>query len=204
MTVVSIKITGNLPSAYRIGLSDGSLFSLNPQYLPPEYRNEGYFCPEKNINAHEERALRFASACCRAEKAALRLTARAEQNRAGLVRKLKQRGHEDRCVNAITVRLSGIGILDDSRYAALWIRARLNRGVCGPNRLIRSLIERGVDRNIALEARKTVLDFERETALLIRYLEKKGLLPGADPYLKQRLKQEGFSRAVLKTYWESL
>ncbi|MDR2746379.1 MAG: RecX family transcriptional regulator [Treponema sp.] len=185
-------------------MSDGSLFSLNPQYLPPEYRNEGYFCPEKDISANEERALRFASACCRAEKAALRLTARAEQNRAGLIRKLEQRGHEERCIKAVVTRLGGIGILDDSRYAALWIRARLNRGVCGPYRLIQTLMERGVNRHIALEARKTVLDFERETALLIRYLEKKGLLPEADPYLKQRLKREGFSSVVLKAYWESL
>jgi SOS response regulatory protein OraA/RecX len=203
MTVTSIKITGGVLPLYRIGLSDGSLFSLNPRYLPPEYQDEGFFYPEKEIDSNEEGALRFASACYRTERVALQLTARAEQTGVGIARKLEKRGHESRCIKTVISRLIDLEILLDSRFAALWVQSRLSRSACSPNRLLHGLLQRGVDRDTAREACKTILNFERETALLSRYLEKKGLAPGEDPYLKQRLKQEGFSSAVLQAYWES-
>jgi regulatory protein len=188
----------------RVGLSDGALFSLNSNYLPRPFRGRDYFFPGKALSAEEDAALRFASGCYRAERAALRLAARAEQTCAGLRRKLEQRGHRADHADAAVGCLTDLGILDDRRFAERWIRSRLSRGAGSPLRLINGLCRRGVDRNIAREARKTTLDFDLETELLGRFIEKKYPAPdsGNTRSLRALLRREGFSSQALERYWD--
>jgi regulatory protein len=206
VSVTTLNETGAGRGIIRIGLSEGSLFSLNTSYLPPSFQEGGYFFPGKEISAEEDQALRSAAGCYRAEQAALRLVARAEQTCAGLRHKLEQRGHRADHANAAVSRLTELGILDDRRFAERWIRSRLYRGADSPLRLVKGLCRRGIDRNTAGEARKNALDFDLETELLGRFIAKKYPQPergGRESrFLKALLKREGFSPPVVERYWD--
>ncbi|MDR3123154.1 MAG: RecX family transcriptional regulator [Treponema sp.] len=190
----------------RIGLSDGALFSLNPFYLPRHFQGGDYFFPGKELSAEEAGALCFAAGCYRAERAALRLAARAEQTCAGLRGKLEIRGHDAAHAQAAVAYLRELGIVDDRRFAERWIRSRLYRGADSPLRLINGLCRRGIDRNIAREARLTALDFDLEIELLGKFIAKKhpAAVPGNGDarFLRALLKSEGFSPSVLERYWD--
>ncbi|MDR2080053.1 MAG: recombination regulator RecX [Treponema sp.] len=212
MVATSIKSTGTKagPVIFRIGLSDGSLFSFNPVYLPYAFQGGDYFFPGKEINPEEETGLRFAADCFRAERAALRLVARAEQTRAGITRKLEQRGHESSRIQAVVSYLTELKIVDDRRFAGRWIQSRLYRGADSPLRLIAGLCRQGIDRSTAQSACKSILDFERETELLQKFIAKRyagnsarGDRPDQEArFFRGQLKREGFSARALEWYWE--
>jgi len=203
MIIISLKSEAK-DELFRIALSDGSLFSFRNCYLPPELQNTHNFDPAsaegKEITAAEEAAFRGASACLRAEKAALRLIARAEQCTSGLARKLEKRGYERTCVNAVISRLSSLRLLDDSRYACLWLESRL-RFARSPRRLLISLCAHGIDRGDAQAAMKKVLDEEAENSMIARFVKtyerKEGGGENAARSLKHLLKSEGFSQAAI-------
>jgi regulatory protein len=214
MVVTSIKSTGTKadPVIFRIGLSDGSLFSFNSVYLSHSFWGRDYFFPGKEISPEEEIALRFAADCFRAERVALRLVARAEQTRAGITRKLEQRGHESSHIQAVVSYLTGLKIVDDRRFARRWIQSRLYRGADSPLRLIAGLCRQGINRSTAQSACKLILDFEQETALLQKFITKRYPAAGnsacGNPpdqqarFFRGQLKREGFSAQVLEWYWE--
>jgi regulatory protein len=166
LTIVSLKSEAG-GELNRIELSDGSLFSFRLCYLPPDMIKN---CEPREINAAEEAGFRFASECLRAERTALRLIARAEQSVSGLTYKLERRGHGTACVIAAVSRLVELKLLDDRRFAQLWLESRL-RLTRSPRRLLSSLAGRGIDREDAQTALKAVLDEETEFALLKRFAE---------------------------------
>ncbi|MDR1109088.1 MAG: recombination regulator RecX [Spirochaetaceae bacterium] len=206
MTVVSLKVGTGSEAAllvFRIGLADGSLFSFRLLYLPVELQGEDFFSPGRDLSSAEEEACRFAAACYRTERAALRLVARAEQTRRGIARKLELRGFTAPCIQAVVSCLEGRGIIDDERYAASWLRLRLGRSAEGPRKLLAALLRRGIPSSSAGEALKTVLDFPTESVLLNRYLKKNRFSnPKEERFLKKQLKYEGFSPAVIEAVWE--
>jgi len=168
LTIVSLK-SGNDIS--RIEFSDGSLFSFKDCYLPGAFI-AGNYAAGSEINADEEGAFRFASACLRAEKRALQLIARAEQNVFGISRKLHKRGHEPDCIRAVVAQLCETGLLDDRRYARLWLESRIARQASSPRRLLAALRARGIDRRDAEAALKETLNDDAERQLLERYVQK--------------------------------
>jgi regulatory protein len=219
MTVESIKIAerssenGILlktdPSVYRIVLSDGALFSFKADYLPPECPLDQAYVPGRELSPDEVEALYFAASCYRTERAALRLTARAEQHSFGISRKLEQRGHTAPCVRAVVARLSSAGIVNDSRYASLWIQARLVRpSGATPRSLTESLRRRGLDRETVQTALAAALEGEAEADLLRACLEKNRRRPSlrfrsvGEGRLRQALRHEGFSPEVLDRFRE--
>ena len=200
MTILSIKSETKSETndgLQRVELSDGSLFSLRICYLPPEV-SKSAAVEGKEINAEEEDAFRFASACLRAEKAALKLIARAEQTCLGLSRKLEKRGHKAACIRAVISRLTGLGLVNDRRFARLWLESRL-RLTRSPRRLLSALCGRGIDRDDAGAALKTVLDEETEFALLSRFA-KKHSKKNEGRSMKYMLRNEGFSRQAIQKY----
>ena len=151
-----------------------------------------------------------------AEKAALRLIARAEQCSAGLARKLEKRKHDPAVIREVISKLSELKLLDDSRFARLWLQSRL-RFARSPRRLHASLCARGIDRDEAESALKEALDAETEKVLLARFVNKSARKlrnmrrkPGGSEYnsedvtrsLKFLLKGEGFSSAAIEEYLE--
>jgi regulatory protein len=204
LLAVSVKtsITRAGPTLIRIGLSDGALFSFNIFYLPVLFQGEDYFFPGKEISAEEKAALDFAAGSYRAERAALRLVARAEQTRAGLSVKLEKRGHATVHARAAVSYLVELNIVDDLRFAGGWIRSRLRRGTDSPLGLVSGLCRRGIDPRVAREACKRALDLETEMDLLGKFIAKKR--PGLDgegsdaSFFRALLKREGFSPAALE------
>jgi regulatory protein len=204
MIIISIK-SGNGDDSQRIELSDGSLFSYKNCYLPADSPGvaEGL-----ELNAAAEEGFRFASACLRAEKAALQLIARAEQNTFGLFRKLKKRGHDSACVRAVIGQLCETGLLDDRRFARFWLESRIRCQASSPRLLLAALCAR-VDRDDAEAVLKETLDNETERALLERYMQKlRRKLKTSDDdsastrSLRYALKSEGFSSSVIQAFFD--
>jgi regulatory protein len=213
MTLVSLKSdTENSAEFIRITLSDDSVFSFKTCYLSQIVSDLFLWGMGREISPAEEEDLRFAAACYRAERAALRLITRAEQTQTGLSRKLEHRGHDQASVAAVVSRLVSLGLINDERYAGLWIRSRLARRsgkVPTPRKLSAALRNRGIDSFTAGKVLKNILDTETELALLGRYMEqassgtKNSLQTLSSGFsLRGILKFEGFSQAVLSIYFE--
>jgi len=136
----------------------------------------------------------------RAEKTALRLIARAEQCTGGLSRKLERRGFDSACISEVISKLTELNLLDDSRFARLWLESRL-RLPRSPRRLLSSLCARGIAHEEAQTAIKNTLDEETELALLARFAKKYSRKAKGEPRaLKYLLKNEGFSSAAIKRF----
>ena len=220
MTIISIKQETDGESR-RIELSDGSVFSFMPCYLPEINNDESlcynFFtpgnCEGREINANEEEGLRHAAACMRAERAALKLIARAEQSSAGLSLKLGKRGHDSVCIQKALSRLLELRLVDDARYVRLWLESRLNRRADSPRRLLSRLYSRGIDRDLAESRVRAALDAEVELDLLKRHVQKLRKRKNyekiinrntAEPErsLKYYLKGEGFSPQAIELFVE--
>jgi regulatory protein len=210
MTISAIK-SGAGAETRRIEFSDGSLFSFKTCYLSPLFFDDTHYTPGREISPDEEERFRFAGACLRAEKAALRLVARAEQTVFGLSRKLEKAGHQTASIRAVAAQLADLGILDDRRFAGYWLRSRLATRVDTPRRLLAGLCGRGIDRDDAEQALRETLNLETEAALLKRYVEKHRLFSIGDEErvdahqlasLRFLLKREGFSYEAIKYFQE--
>ena len=204
MTVVSLKAEKpGSDGAVTVEFSDGSSLSVITDYLnmgaDPKTDYAG-----RELSGGEEEAFRFAAVCYRAEKTALRLIARAEQSGLGLAAKLERRGFDAAVAKAVISRLLDRNLLDDGRYAELWIRSRLAlRKAQSPQRLLAALGKRGIGRTLSLKALEKVLDPEAEYALLLSYLSKTRFPESEKAFsLKAQLKREGFSSAVFDRYFD--
>jgi len=161
--------------------------------------------PEE-ATAGEETSFSSSPEYLNTEKFALRLIARAEQCSAGLARKLEKRGCDTACVNEVISRLTELRLLDDSRFARLWLESRL-RFARSPRRLLASLCTRGIDRDEADAAIGTVLDDDAETAMLERFVKRYARKFGGEGEessrsLKYLLKSEGFSQEAIQRFLE--
>ena len=207
MTVVSIRM-GTEEDLRRVELADGSPFSFRLSHLSQELLSELDFidpAESRELSEAEEEGLLFARDCFLAEKAALQLIARAEQTVFGLGMKLKKRGHGSACTKTVVSGLCEGGLLDDFRYAKLWLELRIAGRSSSPRRLIASLCSKGIDRDDAETALGEVLDDEAEVRLLDRFIHRNQgvcselLLEDADERrsLKHILKGEGFSASAI-------
>jgi len=174
--------------------SDGSELSISTVYLPEGI--EAVFQENKELTLEEEEAFKFAALCYGVEKAALRYIARAEQNSLFLTAKL-ERKHPELVVKKVISHLLDLNLINNERYAELWVRSRLSQGK-SPRWLLASLGKRGINRNSSLNALKKVLDPETEYKLLLKYFEKIGVGEQESAAIpRARLKSEGFSNATL-------
>ncbi|MDR2248001.1 MAG: RecX family transcriptional regulator [Treponema sp.] len=221
MTVVSVKTGGGTegdPLFRRVELSDGTLFSLKTVYLPPEYDVEMLFVPGRDLSGAEVESLHFAASCYRAERSALRLVARAEQCVSGLSAKLQARSFTASCVQAVLNRLCSLEVVSDERFALRWFRARLGRSggpAPSPRGLVVALCRRGIPRETAQKALRSLLTPDAERLLVKRYLAGQGkTMPGEAPaegwkgdstrdrFLRHALRHAGFSPAILDAMQE--
>ena len=167
---------------------------------------------DPQTNPSEQEKSPFAAACLRAEKTALHLIARAEQNVSGLSRKLEKRGHDSACIQTVIERLCEAGLLDDRRYARLWLGTRINQRAASPRRLFAALCSRGIDHDDAEAALKETLDDETEQRILERYAQKLQFRQkdgedespaAARRSLRYTLKSEGFSSAAIQCFFDN-
>jgi regulatory protein len=154
-----------------------------------------------NLNNLQNNPKENFSAGKQAEKIALRLIARAEQSSAGLARKLEMRGCEPSSVKEAIARLTEQGLINDGRFARLWLQSRLRLSRT-PKRLLAGLYARGIPRDIAQTALDEVLDENTEFAMLLRFAKKHA--KKAPEQLKYMLKSEGFSGQAINSYFIAL
>ena len=141
----------------------------------------------------------------KAEKTALKLVARAEQCSGLLSRKLQQKQYSPAVIEAVIARLAGQDLINDRRYAELWLKSKIAKGNKGPLVLKMKLLERGIDKETAEAALEAALTPETEAALLERCLEKlflKSDLKNSD--MRYMLKMQGFSADAINQYFEAI
>ncbi|MCL2412089.1 MAG: recombination regulator RecX [Treponema sp.] len=154
-----------------------------------------------NASTQSEAGDKQHSDCLHVENAALRLIARAEQCAGGLSRKLKKRGYDKYSVNSVIEKLCDLQLIDDNRFARLWLESRLHL-TRSPKRLLISLCARGIDRDDAEAALRNVLDADVENALLVRFAKKyaRKFKSEDSRSLKYFLRSEGFSSGAICEY----
>jgi len=152
----------------------------------------------------EEEAPKFDADCIKAEKIALRLIARAEQNSAGLLVKLEKRGVDPSVARQVISGLLEKKLLDDERFAEYWIRAHLRgKKPLSPLWFLVSLEKRGLEMRISLDAIGKILDEETEFSLLLEYIEKMDVrFKRNSGYLKAKLRRERFSSEVIDRFFD--
>jgi regulatory protein len=129
-----------------------------------------------------------------AENAAFRLAARAEQSSAGLLAKLRARGYTKDAASGALEKLTEQNIVNDERYARMWVesrlRVRMRRKAESPRLLRERLKAKGISQETAVSAIEAALDGETELSLLQTYLEQSAPAPRPS---KDSLRREGFS-----------
>ena len=137
----------------------------------------------------------------------MRLIARAEQNNLGLMVKLEKKGFDSAVVKAVVSTLTDRNLLNDERYAELWLRARLKKKPQSPKTLFFSLLKRGIDKCTSKKALEKVIDPDTEYTLLLKYTEtlKNDMISEKRNFsLRAHLKHESFSPETLERYFDSL
>ena len=148
----------------------------------------------------DEETTLYTSLCYKAEEISLKLIARAEQNSVGLMTKLEKKGFKTDVIRAVVSGLLERGLLNDERYAELWLRSRLKKKAQSPAWLLASLRKKGIDRYSSSKALEKTLDPDTEYAFLLKYIERRGMPAIGD---KAKLKYEGFSKEVLDRYFDN-
>ena len=211
--MVSLNVKNRQESGViKAELADGTSFLFSTDYLN-NISDFSLWEEGKELSSLEEDSLRFAAACYKAEKSALRLIARAEQSCLALTAKLEKRGFEATAVQRVISHLTDTELLNDERYAELWVRSRLSnyhgkrpgRKALSPLWFLSSLQKKGIGRVSSLSAINRVLDEETEYALLLKYLEEMDILEEkGGKFLKIRLKREGFSSGAIERFFETI
>jgi regulatory protein len=138
---------------------------------------------------------------------AIDLLAAAEHCGRSLERKLLARGYAEGEVAQTLSRLAEEDILNDRRFAALWIEFRQRRKDEGGQRLLEGLRRRGVDRQTAEAAVREAALGDEYRAAFFRAKEKiLARAPGArieERGLVSLLLRKGYSRSEIRKYGET-
>ncbi len=122
--------------------------------------------------------------------------------------KLVSKHYELDDVVGVFAKLKKIGLIDDQKFATNYVRDKLSISRRGPRRIYFELIKRGVDKEIADQATKTInKDEELETAVSL-LASRARLWVKLDPIAKKRraiglLARRGFSGTVIRQTLES-
>ena len=206
-TSFSIAVDAPQSSIITLAAQEGtkeSIYIFRSEYSPLE---EDLLAVGRDITPEEQQALLGAAQSYRAEQAALRLAARAEQATRVLIRKLRLKGFPPASAEAAVSYLAAQGIVNDARYARLYLEYQVAHGSHSPRSLRQTLYQRGIPRDSVAEALDSALRTEEgttaELALLEKFLKKYGM-KGAKSQsdVVRRLRAEGFSREAIDEYFQ--
>jgi regulatory protein len=138
-----------------------------------------------------------------ARDAAFRLVARAEQCTFLLSQKLLKKGFDAEAVKAVIGELVAADIVNDGRFAQMWLRSRIASKADTPRRIRAALRTKGIDRSTAVDAVRDCLDIETEMALLGRFARKRfKKTPLEIGNYQAELRVEGFSQDAIRGFLE--
>jgi len=194
MTVQSV-IQGADPEVLNARLSDGSFFLFRIEYLPA-----GMPLPYAGLELTDdvETAYRVASETYASELAALRLISLREHSRFLLALKLKKREFRGDAIDAVLDRLERVGLLDDERFAELWLASRIATRNEGRSKLLAGLLARGVASRTAERSLRNVFTEEAEIEAIRRMAAKAKIdTSRIDAEARSRFRAAGFSGRVV-------
>ena len=143
----------------------------------------------------------------KAEQTALRLIARAEQCSRVLVYKLEKKKFNPHIIKDLIGHLEELDLVNDLRYAQLWLKTRIRNGNKAPRMLNMLLLNKGLDRETVKTALDSAFTPEAETALLRRCIAKfdhDKNKNNTKTALRSFLKMQGFSADAINLYMEEL
>jgi regulatory protein len=195
MTVQSVK-AGADPEILTVGMSDGSFFIFRTVYLDEEAPRPRV---ELVLSDDAEALYRRAAEIYAAELAAIRLIAIREHSRFLLSLKLRRREFGESAIRVVLDRFESMGLLDDERFAVLWLEARIGSKHEGRAKLLAALLGRGVSREIAERALGKTLLEESEIEALRRFAEKAHIdVAKLDEKARRALRSAGFSGKTIR------
>ena len=134
---------------------------------------------------------------------ALRLLSIRPRGARELADRLRKKGAEEGTIEAVIAGLGSAGLVDDNKFARLWIESRMSLKPMGASRLRSELIAKGIDRDIIDSVLSTFKDEMDEEDAALRLAQKKlRLLRGLDTKTARRrlagfLSRRGFSAATV-------
>ncbi len=128
------------------------------------------------------------------EESALRILSIRDHSERELFQKLKKRGFEVERIVSLIERLKETGVLDDRRFAISYARWRRKK-LYGNRKIYAELLNKGVDRELALEAIESVSEEMGEAEAARTLARKKGT---RGEKLFRFLVQRGFSMEVAR------
>lgn len=133
------------------------------------------------------------------------LLAQREHSTADLARKLTKRRYEQEAIDALMQELTQKGLLDDDRFAEMYIRMRSERGM-GPLRIRAELQQQGIARETIKASLMQSDEIWIKTAALAREKRFGKRSLSAEEELKQRrfLEYRGFAIDTVNTVLKSL
>lgn len=198
MKVLSVKI-GASSDIRIVGLEDGSSFFIRKYYLPDALPLFDIIEPARELSDDEYLLLKNIDAYGKTEHIALRLIARAEQYSEGLRFKLLTRGCNESTIPLVFDFLKSEGLLDDKRYAEIWLRQRLRKGNEGKLLLKSRMLNKGLSTEIVMYVLDTVFAEEIEKTALLNYLTKNAMnLESLNAIDRNMLFKQGFSSQILR------
>ena len=129
-----------------------------------------------------------------ARESALRFLTYREHSTKELRRKLQKKGFNEEILEILLSRLKEIALLDDERFAKMWLESRIRKGTLGRHRIIQELRQKGISTSIIKTLLETEFDYETELKLAIKQLEKKLHTIREDDNQKRRSKLYNFLR----------
>ncbi len=176
---------------------EGPSFLVRAAYLSPEcaYALEGV--PVALTDSLAESLLSSARVFL-AERAALAYLARAEHCRSLLSVKLSKKGYTRDESEPALAYLASCGYLDDARYAEAWLRSRVNRVGEGRRKLLAGLLTRGVSRDVAEQALRSLFAEADERDLCHKALNKLERLGKSDEQIRVSLIRKGFAMKTIE------
>ncbi|MCP4295888.1 MAG: RecX family transcriptional regulator [Proteobacteria bacterium] len=142
--ITGISGRGSSDSGFRVGLSDGSSFFVSKTFF-----NENGLEINLVVDSELLNKIEIESESIKAVLKAADLISRSEQSSGGLYVKLKRKGFCDSAAADAVSLVKSEGLLDDDRFAEMWIASRLRKHPEGRSMIYSGLCSRGVPADIA-------------------------------------------------------
>lgn len=128
----------------------------------------------------------------KAREAALRLLSVRARSEGELYDRLRRKGFTDELSAAVIASLIEVGLLDDEAFARAWADERVRLRPVGPRRLVRELLSKQVDRELAGRVVEETFREHSEFDLARRAMQKKTRVSGGVGDKKNRARLHSF------------
>ena len=165
-TITALK-EGASGESVQVLLSDSSSF-----FVPPHALIELGLKLDLQVDEWLKERLTAAHELLAAKQKAAELLARREHSRFELYNKLRQRQFSDPAIKQTLDEYQRLEMMDDYRFAEMWIRNRIKRKAEGAGKLKAALKQKGVDESVAEKVLSQQFDEDQQQAALEAATEK--------------------------------